>query len=146
MKCDAYFEKISFMIDGELPATEVKKVMSHIEKCSRCDAKYEEYRNISNLVRGISDIAPPLYRRYVGKLALAMGLLILLVLGVGSYFFHSNFPLKSDTVSVYRVQWESKTYAVSFRGEGLRVMEFYLEESPYFSVSVYNDGKEEVRM
>ena len=46
--CDYYQELISSLIDGEISHDEHEALMAHLNTCSRCNAMYAVFHDLSN--------------------------------------------------------------------------------------------------
>ena len=48
--CERYQELISRLVDGEVSHDEYEALMAHMESCSRCNAMYAVFHDLSDLL------------------------------------------------------------------------------------------------
>jgi anti-sigma factor RsiW len=59
MRCFSARKRLSPYVDGELPAGEARKLASHLARCQRCAADYEDMLEVQGLFSGAQRFAAP---------------------------------------------------------------------------------------
>jgi anti-sigma factor RsiW len=53
-----YSEKISELIDGELPEDQAKQMRQHIDQCGKCNEEFNRLQSVDQMLSGIVEIEP----------------------------------------------------------------------------------------
>ncbi len=109
MTCEEFAPLISGLLDGELEATEVERIRTHLRECAACALEYEELAEQRELTAGLQLSMPPaeawerfhlgVYQRIeraLGWVLLSLGLVLgggaLMVQGLQGWFSDPAIP------------------------------------------------------
>lgn len=115
MKCD-FVEKVSMLIDGELPAAEIEAVRAHVEACADCRELEKDFlffrRQITNAASDYAEtarvktspVAPekrnPFWRRWISLPVPALALFVFALICAGAWLTFSRLSrMKIDTAA-----------------------------------------------